>query len=230
VWNESHDERERFERVGPSNASNIVHRILTPTEEQHQTMTQRRLTTQLTALGTLIADRWPDRIEHRLVAQLAATLPRSLEHLATVVADGFPASTPGAPDRGNGGRSESELTSVESAVEARLRLSDPDPERSPAEAYAGLCAAVVAAAVAVADEDRMAARRQLRAAQRIVDRWQPPVVEAYRQLRCTPPADEATAPWARPDCENVAAPNRRGLCDACSMRRHRWLRAQEGAA
>ena len=194
-------------------------------------MTTRRLTTQLTALGTLVADRWPERLEHRLVAQLAATLPRSLEHLATVTADGHPTSTPGAPDRGNGARGDSELTSVESAVEARLRLGDPNRTlRAPAEAYASLVLHVTTAAVAVADDDRMAARRALRSAQLIVDTWQPPVVEAYRQLRCTPPADEATAPWARPDCENVAAPNRRGLCDACSMRRHRWLKAQEGAA
>ena len=211
--------------------SDTVRHIDHPQQEHKPPMTTRRLTTQLTALGTLITNRWPHRLEHRLVTQLAATLPRSLEHLASITADGYPTSTPGASERGIGGRSTSELWPVESTIETRLRLDDPNRTMSaPAEAYATLVLHVTTAAVAVADDDRMAARRALRSAQLIVDTWQPPVVEAYRQLRCTPPADEATAPWARPDCENVAAPNRRGLCDACSMRRHRWLKAQDGAA
>lgn len=194
-------------------------------------MTAPRITTQLAALGTLIADRWPNRLEHRLVTQLAATLPRSLGHLAAIAADGYPTSTPGASDRGIGGRSENELWSVEAAIETRLLLDHPDPaSQAPSAAYAALAASVVEAAAAVADDDRMAVRRALRNAQRLVDTWQPPVVEVYRQVRCTPPADEATDPWTRPDCENIAAPGRRGLCDACSMRRHRWLKAQEGAA
>lgn len=190
-------------------------------------MTTRRLTTQLSALGTLIADRWPDRIEHRLVVQLVATLPRSLEHMATITADGHPTSTPGAPDRGNGARGESELTSVESAVESRLRLAD--PERSPTEAYVAMRAAVVAAALAVAEDDRTETRRQLRTAQRLVDTWQPPVVIQPTAHRCTPAGEEALEAWVRPDCEANAV--RSGLCSACyQRRRYHHQQRSEGAA
>jgi hypothetical protein len=186
-----------------------------------------RLTTQLAALQTLIANRWPNRIEHQLVTQLATTLPRSLDHLTTITADGHPTTTPGAADHHNGGRTDNELTTVEAAVEARLQLAHPD--RSPTDAYHHLCTTITTAATFVALNDRPGVRNSLRAAQRIVDTWQPPATPTYTQLRCTPPADEATQPWTRPDCENIAAPGRRGLCDACSMRRHRWRKQHHAA-
>ena len=176
---------------------------------------------RLHALGHLISDRWPGGLEARLCAVLARTLPRSLAHLAAVTADGFPSSTPGASDRGNGGRSTAELTSVESAVHGRTR---------PSAAYAALCAAVGDAAAAVAVMDRRGVRDALRAAQGVVDAWQPPAHDTARTLRCSAPSDVHLEPWYRPDCDNVSAPGRQGLCDACAMRRWRWRRAQESGA
>lgn len=175
------------------------------------------ITAQLAALRTLIDDRWPGSRTAGRAEQLAATLPRALAHMADHCPDGYPTSTPGAPDRGNGGRSTAELTSVEAAVHHRTR---------PADAYAALCASVANAAAHVALMDRRGTSAALRQAQQVVDAWQPLAPDTYRSLRCTPPSDEAMQPWARPDCENIAAPGRRGLCDACSMRRHRWQREQ----
>lgn len=171
------------------------------------------VTARIHALNHLIGDRWPGGVEIRLCAELARTLPRSLTHLVAVTADGFPTSVPGAPDRGNGGRSAAELTSVESAAHARRRS---------AEAYAALCARIGDAAASVALMDRHGVRDALRAAQGIVDAWQPPASETARSLRCSAPSDVHLEPWYRPDCDNVSAPGRQGLCDACAMRRRRW--------
>ena len=181
------------------------------------------VTAQVHALHTLIRDRWPGGTEDRLCAELVRTIPRSLGYMVAVTPDGWPTSTPGAPDRGNGGRGVAELTSVEAATHHRAR---------PTASYAALCGFVAGAAANVALVDRPGVRQALRGAQRIVDEWQPPVVVQYDTVRCSAPAEDHLEPWYRPDCENIAATGRRGLCDACSMRRHRWIKAneQEGAA
>jgi hypothetical protein len=185
---------------------------------------------QISALRMLVIDRWP---RARLVAhidQLATTSPRAVAHMVDLASIGYPASTVGAADRSNGGGAE--LTSVESAVARRLGDlgAGLDPSKAPAVAHAALSAHLSDAAAAVALMDRRGVLAAVRAAQRLVDAWQPLAGDTYRALRCQPPTDEATEPWTRPDCENVAAVGRKGLCDACAMRRHRWQRAQEVTA
>jgi hypothetical protein len=187
---------------------------------------------QISALRMLVIDRWP---RARLVAhidQLATTSPRAVAHMVDLTSIGFRASTDfdRLLNRSDGGGAE--LTSVESAVARRLGElgAGTDPTKAPAVAHAALSAHLSDAAVAVALMDRRGVLAAVRAAQRLVDAWQPLAGDTYRALRCQPPTDEATEPWTRPDCENVAAVGRKGLCDACAMRRHRWQRAQEVTA
>jgi hypothetical protein len=185
------------------------------------------ITARVAALHTLIGDRWPGGVEDRMCAELARTLPRSLAHMVAVTPDGFPTSTPGAPDRANGARGSAELTSVESATHHRTRST---------RSYTALCVFVGDAAARVALMDRMALKDSLRAAQAVVDEWQPPMSAAeretaWRNVRCSASVDMAGyMDWSLADCENVAAPGRQGLCTRCHMRRYRWIKAQDEVA
>jgi hypothetical protein len=175
------------------------------------------LTAMTHALGTLIGDRWPNGTEARLVADLAARLPRVITHLADKTADGWKQSTPGAPDRATGGSGT--VDAIVGIIAQRQHN---------AAAYADLCLAVASAAACVAEMDRPGARRALGAALRLTDMHQPPATpELRRSLRCVGGKDLVGAiEWGRADCENIAAAGRNGLCDACHMRRWRWERRQ----
>ena len=177
-------------------------------------MTASRLTVRTVALHTLIVDRWPGGTEARLCAELTRTLPASLAYMAAITADGYPTSTPGAPDRATGGSgSHDKLGSI---VARRERA---------AASYAALCASVGDAAACLALVDRSGVKTALRAAQRLVDEWQPPVVVQASLHRCTAPDDEHLEPWVRPECDSLAV--KAGLCHACYMRRYRWAKEQE---
>jgi hypothetical protein len=176
-----------------------------------------RLAPRVAALHVLIVDRWPGGTEDRLCAELGRTLPRSLTYMATITADGYPTSTPGAPDRGSGtGGAHDKL----GAIVARREHAS--------ASYAALCAAVGDAAACVALVDRSGVKSALRAAQRLVDEWQPPVVVQPSTHRCHAPDGEHLEPWVRPECENLAV--KAGMCHACYMRRRRWLAEQEQLA
>jgi len=63
----------------------------------------------------------------------------------------------------------------------------------------------------------------------IINADSPVYVEA-KTLRCTGGKSEQGAiEWGRPDCENIAAPSRSGLCDACYKRKQRWSRERVSA-
>ncbi len=173
-------------------------------------MTASRITVRATALGHLITDRWPGGTEARQIAELARTLPRSLAYMASVAPDGWPTSTPGAPDRvGSAGSGSPDKLA---GIVARRQHAT--------ASYAALCDAVGAATVFVAQMDRPGVRGALRAAQRVVDEWQPPVVVQASTHRCAPADSESLEPWTRPECQDLAV--KAGLCNACYMRRRRW--------
>jgi hypothetical protein len=133
--------------------------------------------------------------------------------------DGYTTSTPGARDR-DGSRSTGSTDKLGGLVSRRMRATS---------AYAALTADVSVAVASVALSDRTTLKRALNACITVTDEWQPkidtkPIVKAQR---CSVPAERALEPWVRPDCENVASPGRHGMCDACSMRSHRWVKAHQ---
>ena len=163
---------------------------------------------QSRALTTLIADRWPNRLEHVLAQQLTDRIPATLAAMTLVASDGYPTSTPGAHDRNNGGRGTSELTSVEAAVMTRTR---------PTGAYSTLSASVAVAAVHLWHSDRGGLRAALKAALRITDQWQPPADPKLADtLRCAGTVPDSD--WiGRADCTNIADGGTMslGLCVRC---------------
>jgi hypothetical protein len=183
-------------------------------------MTTYRLTPRVAALTTLIVQRWgPGSTEARQIHALGDALPRALREMALECPDGYPTSTPGASDRG-GSASTGSADKLGNLVHRRERA---------VTAYSTLCASVAAVAVGVAQEDRTTVRRALEACIGVTDGWHPkidtkPIVKAQR---CSVPAERALEPWVRPECENVASPGRHGMCDACSMRSHRWVKAHQ---
>lgn len=141
-----------------------------------------------------------------LAEQAARVTPRALTQLARLMDehDGF-------PTRGDsvGGRSGSELTSVERAAGSLLPL-DRD--------HAALRRAV--------EDAYLALHRAVTIANRYLDR-----IDASA-LRCTggagmPGALEA---WGRPDCQNISEPDRKGgLCSRCRHARDKWQRGTVAA-
>lgn len=186
-------------------------------------MTTYRLTPRVAALTTLIIKQWgPSSTEARQIDTLSQALPRALREMALECPDGYPTSTPGAPDRG-GSASTGSPDKLGGIVARRQRAT---------ASYSALCSAVAGVAVAISESDRGAVRRALSSGIAITDEWHPKVdtsaiVEAQR---CSSPASEHLEPWYRADCENVASSNRQGRCDACSMRRYRWHKSQEEVA
>ena len=180
-----------------------------------------RLTPRVAALTTLIVTRWgPASTEARQITQLGDVLPRVLRVLWIDTPDGYPTSTPGARDRG-GSASTGSADKLGSLVAQRERTT---------ATYATLCASVGLAAQCVALGDRRGLRAALGEALRVTDGVQDkidtePIAKAQR---CSSPGDQHTEPWYRADCENISSPGRQGRCDACSMRRHRWLAKQQG--
>lgn len=179
-----------------------------------------RLTPRVAALTTLIVQRWgPASTEARQIHALSDALPRALREMALECPDGYPTSTPGASDRG-GSASTGSPDKLGNLVHRRERA---------ATAYSTLCASVAAVAVGVAQEDQTTVKRALEACIRVTDGWHPKIDTStiVQSQRCSSPADVHLEPWYRADCENVASPGRQGRCDACSMRRHRWLKEHE---
>ena len=178
-------------------------------------MTYRRLTAQTAALSTLIGDRWPDGTEARLVADLIARLPRTITQMALVTPDGYPTSVVGAPDRATGGGSSSPDRLA--ALVAR--------REAPTEDYRRLGRLVSEAAAGVAVSDRQAVRRAITTALAVTDAWQPPAsAEERRAMMCCHSIDNdrGIEEWVDPLCERIADVGRRGLCEPCWRRRHRW--------
>lgn len=181
-----------------------------------------RVSTQAAALATLIADRWPAGTEARLVGDLVARLPRTIGQMAMVCPDGYPASTPGAADRatGSGSSSPDRLAALVARREA------------PTEDYRRLSALVSVAAAGVAVSDRQAVRRALGDALAVTDAWQPPATaDERRAMMCSrsTDADSGVEEWVDPLCERIADVGRRGLCETCWRRRHRWMQRRAEA-
>lgn len=141
-----------------------------------------------------------------LANQLASIAPRALVRIVRAMDehDGFPTRGDGV-----GGRAGSELTSVERAAGQLLPL---ERDRT-----------LILAAIAEATE---AMHRALKVAARHMDR-----IDASA-LRCTGGASLPGAlEWGRPECDNIAEPDRKGgLCMACRKRRDRWQRGVGQAA
>jgi hypothetical protein len=174
-----------------------------------------RLTAQADALSTLIADRWPSGTEARLVGDLIARLPRTIAQMAMVTPDGFPVSVVGAPDRATGGGSSSpdRLAALVAQREA------------PTEDYRQLSRLVSSAAASVVVADRQGVRRAISDALAVTDAWQPPAtVDERRAMMCVKytESDSGVDEWVDPLCERIADLGRRGLCETCWRRRHRW--------
>lgn len=152
-------------------------------------MTPRRLDAQLNA-------------GHQLAEKFYAAAAPILAHLAAVAPDGYPGG-------GDGVRGSSELTSVERAVEARLRAVDAADYRIILHAHETASRAF---------HDGLAA----------IDRHRRPDPGDTARLRCTGGMGlPGHLDWGKPDCTNIVADGRRsaGLCDACRMRRQRWQRS-----
>lgn len=186
-------------------------------------MTTHRLTTQTAALTTLIGDRWPNGTEARLVADLAARLPRTIEQMAWSTPDGYPTSVIGADGRGGGGGGGS-LDTLGNLVAARAAGAD---------AYALMCELVARAAACVVDTDRHGVRRAISDALTVTDVWHAPLTPKQKEnLMCATKhaEDVGTEPWVDPTCERVADVGRNGLCEACYRRRLRGLEKLQGAS
>ena len=182
-----------------------------------------RLTAQADALSTLIGDRWPSGNEARLIGDLVARLPRTIGQMAMVCPDGYPSSTPGAADRATG--TSSSGTDRMAALVAR--------REAPTEDYRRLSALVSAAAAGVATNDRQAVRRALGDALAVTDAWQPPATaEERRAMMCahSTDGDSGVEEWVDPLCERIADLGRRGLCETCWRRRHRWQQRRAEAS
>lgn len=184
-----------------------------------------RLTPRVAALTTLIGDTYgKGSTEYRLVGQLSDSMPRALRELAADTPDGYPTSTPGAAGR-DGGRSTSTDT---------LGLLVARRERS-TNLYSALCAAVGVVGEQLALGDRALLRRALSDALTVSDDcWRrqtraekTAAVEAV--MCCYKQPDDMPADWMRPECENIASPDRRGMCEACYRRRYRALAGQDVA-
>jgi hypothetical protein len=156
-------------------------------------VTPRRLTAQLAA-------------GHQLADKFYAAAGPVLDLLAVTAPDGYPGG-------GEGVRGSSELTSVERAVEARLRDAN-------AQDWQIILAAHQTATRAF--HDGLAA----------IDRHRRPDPTDTTRHRCTGGMGlPGHLNWGRPDCTNIVPDNRRnaGLCDACRMRRQRWQRKGDTA-
>lgn len=141
-----------------------------------------------------------------LASQVASVAPRALRRIVALQDehDGFPTRGDGV-----GGRSGSELTSVERAAGQLMPL---ERDRT-----------LILAAIAEAHE---AMHRALKIAGRHLDR-----IDAST-LRCTGGAGmPGSLEWGRPECDDIAEADRRGgLCAACRKRRDRWQRGASEAA
>lgn len=134
-----------------------------------------------------------------LADQAARLSPRALQRLVRLMDehDGFPTRGEG------GGRGTAELTTVERAAGQLLPL---DRDRR------NLIAAL--------DEAHHALHRAIRLSTRYLDK-----IDAST-LRCTGGAGMRGAiEWGRPDCDNIAEPDRKGgLCSRCRHARDKWQR------
>jgi len=185
-------------------------------------MTASRLAVRTAALVTLIEDRCGHgSTESRLARQLHGIIPRAITELAIELPDGYPSSTPGAPDRGG---NSSTIDTLGNLVVRRL---------TPTSTYTSLCAAVGDATAKVALRDRQGVKAALGAALAITDGcWRRPSDDekSARRAQATcchqMDCDDGTAAWVDPLCSNIAAPGRQGLCDACYRRRYNHMRAE----
>lgn len=181
-----------------------------------------RLAVRTATLATLIENRWGHgSTESRLARQLHTVTPRAIAELAIELPDGYPTSTPGAPDRGGNTTTTDTLGNL---VIRRL---------TPTTTYTSLCAAVGDATAKVALMDRQGVKDALRVALAITDGcWRHPSDQEKTARRTQATCqhqmdnDDNTAPWVDPHCQNIAAPGRQGFCDACYQRRYRHLRAE----
>lgn len=188
-------------------------------------MTTYRLTPRVAALTTLIGDRYGrGSTEYRLAGQLSDSMPRALRELAADTPDGYATSTPGASGR-DGGRSTS--TDTLGMLVARRERST--------NLYAALCASVGVVSGHLATGDRAMLRRALSDALAVSDDcWRrqtraekDAAVEAV--LCCYKQPDDIDSGWMRPECQNIASPDRKGMCEACYRRRHRALAGERVA-
>jgi hypothetical protein len=174
-----------------------------------------RTLTQAKALHEIVTKQWGDTSANaKRTRTILTTLPNAIAYMATITPDGYPTSTPGAPDRG-GSRSTNELTSVEAAYVQR---------NDSVLAHQLLTNMLKAAALTAHLNDKPACRTHLKQVQTIINTWQLPAApKLAATLRCTggEGLDELNAPWKRPDCTNISDPRRNGLCTACHMRRYR---------
>lgn len=143
----------------------------------------------------------------QLMTSFARRAPAVLELLRITAPDGYQTST-----LGDGGTSSSS-SSTERAVEARLRHDH-------AADWALIHSAI---------ESVERAAVALHAGLAACDRHQRPDPADTARQRCSGGMGQPGAlDWGRPDCTNIAAGSRGGLCDACRKRRDRWKR--HGAA
>jgi hypothetical protein len=187
-------------------------------------MTTYRLTPRVAALTTLIVKQWgPSSTEARQIAQLGEVLPRVLRVLWLDTPDGYPTSTPGAPDRG-GSASAGSPDKLGSLVARRERTT---------ATYSLLCAAVGRASEGVALMDRNTVRDALSAALRVTDGCQDSIEpQAYTTLKerltCCRKQDndDGSESWVDPLCENIADQGRQGMCEPCYRRRYNYMRRE----
>ena len=139
----------------------------------------------------------------QLMTSFARRAPAVIELLRITAPDGYPTSTLGT------GRSSDLSSSTERAAEARLSHDN-------AADWVLIHSAIESVErAAVALRDGLAA----------CDRHQRPDPADTARQRCSGGMGQPGAlDWGRPDCTNIAAGSRGGLCDACRMRRDRWRR------
>ncbi len=189
-----------------------------------------RLTATCADLDRRLPRDWPLKLANHL-AYIRCHIGSALINLADQTADGFGAVASGGSSSGSP-NGAFKVSSVEAAVHRRLgsgrRLG---PTAEVAKIRSDLAAADnnIRTALTAHDPDQVAAAHCKAAATLltevcvIIDRWTVIEERLKERLTCHGGSDLGGAiEWGNPLCENIAAPNKAGLCIDCGRRREVW--------
>lgn len=157
------------------------------------------------------------------VRRLDERLPKVVATMIATCPDGYPTGTLGGG--GSGGMSSVESATSERALQIRR-------DYAVALEQVGWIAVHARWALDGAVWGVESTLRCLGYLWDVCDRYERPEAALVASVRCTGGAGEpGFLEWGRPECDNIAAGDRKGMCIACYTRQRRWeKRRQEGAA
>lgn len=163
------------------------------------------------------------RLEHLdravlVIARLRSKVANVGAHLAAerAILDGYPSG------EGLAVSATAELTSVEAAADARLRLDIHEDDID-----AGLHLLLVTVLDLDDASDRTLGLRAARHEHAITARCNGGSGRDGAEIPWVPHSRDPDNGWADPTCTDMAAPGRGGLCSKCSLREDRWRRTHQ---